>query len=123
MLVFLTNIHLSANDPINYHQLSKLSPLELHSQGNKYKNYNKLDSAMKYYIVLAGRYNGNMGETDKYLCASAFNFIGQVYYEKENYSKAFEAYLEGVQISEENKFGNLYSKAIISLLFSWMIFG
>lgn len=106
MLVF-TTLHLHATDMLDYKTLSGLSAPELISYGDSYYQRNHLDTAIGYYIILAGKYNNGMTRSDTYLCALACRSIASIYYQRENYSQAFEYYLKTLKISEENNFGKL----------------
>lgn len=106
MLMFIS-LHLHATDMLDYKTLSGLSATELIKYGDRYYQCNHLDTAIGYYIVLAGKYNNNMNPPDTYLCALACRSIANIYYQRENYSQAFEYYMKALRISEENDFGKL----------------
>lgn len=102
--------YLYARDMLDYDELVKLPASELIRNGDEYLKLNHTDTAMGYYIILAGKYNTGMNKSDKYLCAMACISAGEIYYEKENYSKAFELYFKGIRICEENDFGELLAQ-------------
>lgn len=102
--------YLYARDMLDYDELVKLPASELIRNGDEYLKLNHTDTAMGYYIILAGKYNTDMNKSDKYLCAMACISAGEIYYEKENYSKAFELYFKGIRICEENDFGELLAQ-------------
>lgn len=106
-LICLVMPALQAQEMINYEQLSQLPVRQLFQLGEDYHKKSHTDTAMGYYIIIAGKYEPSMTEADKYLCAMACVTAGELYYKKENYSQAFEMYLKGIQICEENNFNKL----------------
>lgn len=108
--LLFTVFPLWADGMLDYEKLVMLSPSRLMQKGDSYMKYQHVDTAMGYYITLAGRYNFAMAETDKYLCAQACNAVGQIYFRNENYSKAFEFYLKGIKICENNRFDNFLAE-------------
>lgn len=92
---------------LNYEELTKFSASYLFEHANEHLKRDHLDTAMGYYIVLAGKYDTGMDKTEKYLCVKACSAAGQIYTQKENYSKAFDLYLKGIRISEEIGFDEL----------------
>lgn len=110
LLLLFIGLPLFADDMLNYVELAKLSASDLLQHGDVHMKLNHTDTAMGYYIILAGKYNTAMDKSDKYLCAMACNSAAQIYFQKENYSKAFELYLKGLQISEENSLKDLLAE-------------
>lgn len=96
-----------SREMLNYEELAKHPVSYLFQHANEHLKQNHLDTAMGYYIVLAGKYDTGMDKTDKYLCVKACSTAGQIYTQKENYSNAFDLFLKGIRISEENGFGEL----------------
>lgn len=90
----------------DYEKLVKLPAGELLKSGDYYMKRNNPDFAITYFLVLAEKYNPGMSKIDKYMCVSACNSAGLIYYQKANYSKAFNLYLKGVQICERNQIEN-----------------
>lgn len=112
VILFIAVINLLYVYPQNYENLKyeeilRLSTQELIEKGNKYLEENSTDTALMFFIVLSGRYNENMNRADSYLCALSCVKSGIIYYQKGNYSKAFDAYLKGLQICEQNNFKEL----------------
>lgn len=105
-VVFLTT-HSQVRNLLDYQKLAKQPAYELLKTGDYYMKQNNLDTALGYYIVLVGKYNLGMNRTDKYLCVVACNLGGQIYFKTGNYSKAFDLYLKGLQICEQNDIQNL----------------
>lgn len=110
VLIFLAGF-LYAGEMLDNEALSKLPASELIKSGDSYCQRNHLDTAIGYYVILAGKYNRNMNESDKYLCALACRSVADIYYQKENYSQAFEFYMKAMRICEENGFGKLAAEA------------
>lgn len=73
------------------------------------------DSAMKYYITVAGKYNSHLSETDKRLCADALLQVGKFYYAKESYPEACEMFFNGIKICEENGFTDIAANFYINI--------
>lgn len=94
-------------DMLDYQKLAKLPAGELLKTGDYYMKRNNVDTAMGYYIVLAGKYNSGMNKIDKYMCVVACNLGGQIYFAHGNYSKAFDLYLKGLKICERDDIDNL----------------
>lgn len=94
-------------DMLDFRELVKLPVDELFKAGDYYMKHNNVDTAMGYYVVLAGKYNSGMNKPDKYLCVLAYNLCGQIYFKAGNYSKAFDFYLKGLQICEQNDIKSL----------------
>lgn len=65
------------------------------------------DLTLDNYIELAGSYSTKMKANEKFMCAIACAYIGEVYFEKESYPQAFDFYFKGLQICEENSFDRL----------------
>ncbi|MBC8591991.1 tetratricopeptide repeat protein [Oscillospiraceae bacterium N12] len=107
--------HLYAGDMLNYESLSGWPVSELIKHGDKYYEQNHLDTAIGYYIVLAGKYNAGMTKSDKYICTLACRSIANIYYQQENYAQAFEFYMKSLKISDENGFGELTVEAYKNL--------
>lgn len=99
-----------SREMLDYEELAKLPVSELFRQGDEHMKLNHLDTAMGYYIILAGKYDNGMDKSDKYLCTLACNAAGQIYYQKGNYSQAFDLYFKAIQIAEENDFGKLIAE-------------
>ena len=68
LLIWVTP-YLNAGDMLDYEALSRLSATELIKYGDSYYHQNHPDTAIGYYIILAGKYNSNMAKSDIYLCA------------------------------------------------------
>lgn len=92
---------------LNYTELAKLPPSELMNKAKEYMEHNHVDTAIGYYVILAGKYHADMSKIEKYWCAIAYNQIGQVYYQRENHFNAFDLFLKGLQICEQNGFEDL----------------
>lgn len=110
LLLLFIGLPLFADDMLDYEKLAKLPASDLLQHGDTHMKLNHTDTAMGYYIILAGKYNAAMDKSDKYLCAMACNSAAQIYYQKENYPKAFELYLKGVQICEKNNINDLLAE-------------
>lgn len=95
---------------LDYEKLSTLPVSELFHTGEELHKKSHTDTAMGYYIILAGKYNQSMTEADKYLCAMACVLAGEIYFQKGIYQQAFEMYFKGIQICEENKFEKLLAR-------------
>lgn len=109
LLVLLSGSVLAVNaqEMLDYDSLSFVRIDELYKAGKRFSELNNNDTAMGYYIILAGRYNISMSESDKYLCALACASAGETYFKNGNYQQAFEMNFKGIQICEENGFEKL----------------
>lgn len=110
LLLFCVCNNVQAQDMLNYDSLLSLSAQRLYTCGEAHLKQNQTDTAMGYYIVLAGKYNRQMKEADKYLCAMACVTAGEIYFQKETYPQAFDLYFKGIQISEECHFNSLLAR-------------
>lgn len=105
--LLFTNTYAQDRRELDYKRLMDLPSVDLLNTGEKYQKQKDMDTAMIYYLILAGKYNPSISRTDKYLYMTAHNLAGQIYFEKGNYSKAFELYLKGILICEENNMPEL----------------
>lgn len=67
-------------------------------------------NAIHYYIILAGKYNDHLKQSNQRICAEACAAIGAIYYDFENYIPALEFYLKSIQISESQNFNDILGK-------------
>jgi len=95
-LSYSSNVHFQ-----DHSKIVKMSASEIMEKGGYFEESEDLDTALLYYLALIGRYSPDMDLFDKQLCMNAYNCSGQIYYNKGNYSKAFELFLQAIQISEE----------------------
>lgn len=100
-------IPLIGAESVDYGKLSNMPTDSLFILSESYKNRNQLDSAIGCYILLAGRYDNQMPLAEKYLCAKACKEAGMAYYSKNNYMKALDFLMLGIQHCEENNFMEL----------------
>lgn len=108
LLLYITGLgHLQAQSMLDYEELAQRPVAELFEIGNNYFKINNKDTAIGYYIILAGKYTPELNKSEKKLCAIACCSAGEIYYQKENYPKAFELYLQSIVICEENGFEEL----------------
>lgn len=56
--------------------------------------------AVVLYAVVYGRYNDDMTDEDKNLCALAYKQAGMVYYNRGDYVNALDLFISGVKVSE-----------------------
>lgn len=95
------------NEMLDYEKLAQLPVEVLWQKAEESFRLDHMDTVMGYYTILAGKYRASMDKSEKYLCAMACRSVGLIYYQKENYIQAFEFYLKGMKISEENGFDDL----------------
>ena len=122
-VLFASFGNIYSHEMLNYEELAKLPVSELYQYGDKHMKLNHVDTAMGYYIILAGKYDNGMDKADKYLCAMACNAAGLIYTQKENYSKAFDLYLKGITIAEKNDFGELMAELYKNMGNIYSVFG
>lgn len=122
-VLFASFGNIYSHEMLNYEELAKLPVSELYQYGDKHMKLNHVDTAMGYYIILAGKYDNGMDKADKYLCAMACNAAGLIYTQKENYSKAFDLYLKGITIAEKNDFGELMAEFYKNMGNIYSVFG
>lgn len=92
---------------LKYEELVRLPSDELIEKGNGYLEDNEKDTALMFYLVLSAKYNDQMSQTEQYLCALGCVKSGTIFYQKGNYSKAFEVFLKGLSICEKHNFFDL----------------
>lgn len=114
-ILFLSSGYVCSREMLDYEKLAQLPVSELFRYGDEHRKLNHTDTAMGYYIILAGKYDKGMDKMDKYLCAMACNVAGQIFHDKANYSRSFELYMKGVRIAEENDFGDLLPRLYINI--------
>lgn len=98
---------INAEEMLNYKELVNRKTKDLYNTAESYMYDNCADTAIGYYIVIVGQYSDSMLRTDKYLCALSCSSAGLIYSEKANYSQAFEMYMKGINICEDNNFNDL----------------
>ena len=65
LLLLIVSLPLLADDMLNYEELAKLPASDLLQHGDAHMKLNHTDTAMGYYIILAGKYNTAMDKSDK----------------------------------------------------------
>lgn len=110
IFLVLGNATVGSQDMLDYENLVREPALELKNKAETYMRQNHTDTAMGYYLILAGKYSVLMNRSEKYLCAMACFSAGLIYYQKEDYSHAFELYIKGVKICDENGFGDMLAQ-------------
>lgn len=76
-------------------------------EGENFQKTNRTDTALGYYVIIVSKYNPMIDTHDKKICVRACVLMGLLYYEKGLYSKAFDTYMKGIRICEDNGFYNL----------------
>lgn len=93
----------AAEEMLDYMSLSAMSPKQLYEQAVKFKENNNKDTAMGYYIILAGKWRDDMSPSDKYFCTWACNELGKLWYEKGAYDKSFNFFMQGIKYGESTR--------------------
>lgn len=109
LLILLNGLFLYADRtrPLKYEELINLSTRELIEKGNLFMQQSQVDTALMFYLVLSAKYNDQMDKSDQYMCALSCDKSATIYYQKGNYSKAFDVLLKGIKICESNDFQDL----------------
>jgi len=81
-----------------FQEVNKLSTEEIVKLGDSYGKHP--DTAIVLYSITNKRYNSDMDEREKLLCAESFLKTGNIYFIQGNYNSSFEAYLQGLKICE-----------------------
>lgn len=96
-----------------------MQPQRIIDMADRYARADKEGEALVLYAVVYGRYNDEMTDNDKNLCAQAHKQAGMIYYNRSNYVSALKEFIDGVIISEQcdrpihiarlyNNIGNIY---------------
>jgi AraC-like DNA-binding protein len=99
----------------------KYSAEELLNTGNRYLRENSVDTALMYYIALAGKYTPSLNSRDKNYAIQGYVKTGNIYYEQNIYHTALDFYFKALRICESEGFktwlpqlyintGNIYRK-------------
>lgn len=107
LLLSILFIYADKVKPLKYEELINLSTQELIEKGNLFMQQSQVDTALMFYLVLSAKYNDQMDQSDQYLCALSCDKSATIYYQKGNYSKAFDVLLKGIRICEGNDFQDL----------------
>lgn len=71
-------------------RLAGVSVDKINNEGDRCLEEGKIDSAMAYYMVAAGRYDSGMGKDEKFSCVDALNNIGAIkFFMHHDYIQAF----------------------------------
>lgn len=95
------------SEHLKHEELVRLSSSKLIEKGNDFLKKNQEDTALMFFLVLSAKHNEQMDKTEQYLCALSCSKSGDIYYQKGNYSKAFDAFLKGLAICEKHNFKEL----------------
>lgn len=97
---------------------------KINSEGDRCLEEGKVDSAMAYYMVAAGRYDSAMDKDDKFSCVDALNNIGAIkFFLHHDYIQAFSYLTKGLEISEETGYDKIKAKIYVNLAGVHTIFG
>lgn len=113
----------SAADSTSYFSLARKA--DVMSSGNimkiadSYFSVGKHGDALVLYAVVCSRFEDNMTDMEKNLCALAHQKAGKIYYERGDYVEALNEFINGVKVSERctrpkyaaciyNYIGNVY---------------
>lgn len=107
LLLSILFLYADKTRPLKYEELINLSTQELIEKGNIFLQQSQIDTALMFYLVLSAKYNDQMDQSDQYLCALSCDKSAVIYYQKGNYSKAFDVLLKGIRICESNDFQDL----------------
>lgn len=105
-------------------RLAGVSVDKINNEGDRCLEEGKIDSAMAYYMVAAGRYDSGMGKDEKFSCVDALNNIGAIkFFMHHDYIQAFSYLTKGLKISEETGYDKIKAKIYVNLAGVHTIFG
>ncbi len=98
---------------VNYDKIYsewKAAPVrELKQRGDECLNQERMDSALMYYAMSAEKYRSDMPDSDKSVCAGAYNNAGYIYfYYRNDYSSSYTCLLKAQEISDEANDSTIY---------------
>lgn len=110
----------SANKATDYDRLfekNKGMPLRtLKEKGNTLLANNKVDEAMACYVLVANSYTDHLPDSDKLVCAMAWNNMGYVnFYCYNDYVQAYDCYLKALDLSETLPKPNIQSTILLNI--------
>ena len=104
-----------SREMLDYKELASRPASELLRTADRYYGQNDYDTAMGYYIVLAGRYNTDADKGVRYLCVLAYIQAANIYITGGNYLEAFNFLMKAMKICSQNGFVTPLSKVYLGL--------
>ena len=107
MLVCGQAVHAAEASPRiqNYDRWKDLPTKTLGVVGDQYWRYDKVDSALVCFFIMANRYNDDMPSAEKLQCAAAYEAIGKIYiYYFCDYQDGYRYLLKAKEITTKNDF-------------------
>ncbi len=107
--VVLATICGSVNYDKIYNQWKSAPLRELKQRGKECFENERMDSALLYYTMSAEKYRSDMPDSDKSLCAEAYNNAGYIYfYYRNDFSSSYTCLLKAQEIAEEANDTTMY---------------
>lgn len=107
IFIFTSVAETQSGELLEYQKLASYPISRLMEEGENFQKTNRTDTALGYYVIIVSKYNPMIDTHDKKICVRACVLMGLLYYEKGLYSKAFDTYMKGIRICEDNGFYNL----------------
>jgi len=114
MIVF-SNEDISVKNVQHYRHISNYSDNKLYEIAEKFDKEGKSDSTLLYFNILYNRYNEDMSDNSKYLCAKSLLKSGNIFYSQSNYNKSMDLLLKCVDICERNSYNAILADVYRSL--------
>lgn len=107
--VVLASICASVNYDKIYSEWKSVPVRELKQRGDDCLSHERMDSALMYYTMSAEKYRSDMPDSDKSICAGAYNNAGYIYfYHRNDYSSSYTCLLKAQEISDEANDSTMY---------------
>lgn len=104
LFVFLLKVYADNGQDSIFSKIAQLPLNTLIDKGNVYEKDSKLDTALAYYMLASNKYNSLMDKNEKELCVKGYYHVGSIHEQRGDFSKAMDAYLQGIKICERNDF-------------------
>ncbi len=100
--VVLASICGSVNYDKMYNEWKSAPVRDLKQRGNDCFERERMDSALLFYTMSAEKYRSDMPDSDKSICAGAYNNAGYIYfYYRNDFSSSYTCLLKAQEIAEE----------------------
>ncbi len=113
IVLLVTVVVASICASVNYDKIYsdwKSAPVrELKQRGDDCLAHERMDSALMYYTMSTEKYRSDLPDSDKSICAGAYNNAGYIYfYYRNDYSSSYTCLLKAQEISDEANDSTMY---------------
>lgn len=98
-----------------FRRVSKLPSKEIIRLADDYLRKANEDTAIVLYSIAYGRYNNDMSEEEKLICALSYHKTANIYFIQGNYVSALDFYIKGMKICESCRNKELLPQFYLSL--------